>query len=787
LKAHCLDCHGADTQERDVAFHELEGVDANNIGLWLRIWEQVSIKEMPPKEEDQPEAVGRYRFNQWLLAEFDRVKAAEGGFHKHRLPEKGNHLDHDLLFGPLPRGLKLEPPSTPARTWRVHPHDYLVRIEQMVHRIDPFDASRFGANAPGYVPPMSGVRFIRLGADHGKSKSLTSIYPVFSMRTTPGISDYPHLYSAEGPEVSQHIDNAGKILRYMMYGLGGMQRVRDKPSGQEAGKQGGKKGKGGQKGLGLAPNAKTEIKMVFVKDTWAHRPASPIRDAFEGDASPSQALQEACVTYLFENLIYRSPTDRELKAYSKHFRHALDNLERDAAIVTGLTPVFLHPEALFRHELVKEGAADAHSRVMMRDEELALAVYAAFSYLPPDAAIRKAVRDGKLRSREDVAREVRRILEDDSIHKARVLRFFQEYFDYPLAIEVGKDNMARLQHGNHVNDAYYKSAVSRMINNADRLVQYFLQRDKQVLKELLTTDLVVVGHNNRPPKDRQKRNRFIPHLTSDDEQYYRIFTGSGKPGSGDKPKGPPASRVLPKGGAILVNQPAVERLYAVETSQARMGFNAQGARSLKRLPKDKWCGILTHPVWLIAQSDAMDNHAVHRGKWVRERLLGGGMPDVPIEVDAMLPDEPHSTLRHRMRKTRDEACWMCHRKMDPIGLLFENYNHVGYYRTLEQGEPIDTSGEIIDSAVPELNRKYGDAIEMIRALSESEHVHQVFVRHAFRFWIGRNETVHDAPVLQAAYKAYKDNDGSMKALLLSLMTSDAFLYRKRKTPPPALK
>jgi hypothetical protein len=68
---------------------------------------------------------------------------------------------------------------------------------------------------------------------------------------------------------------------------------------------------------------------------------------------------------------------------------------------------------------------------------------------------------------------------------------------------------------------------------------------------------------------------------------------------------------------------------------------------------------------------------------------------------------------------------------------------------------------------------------MIRRLANSERVEQVFVRHAFRFWMGRNETLHDAPVLQAAHRAYRDNRGSMKAMLKSLLTSDAFLYRTR--------
>jgi hypothetical protein len=44
--------------------------------------------------------------------------------------------------------------------------------------------------------------------------------------------------------------------------------------------------------------------------------------------------------------------------------------------------------------------------------------------------------------------------------------------------------------------------------------------------------------------------------------------------------------------------------------------------------------------------------------------------------------------------------------------------------------------------------------------------------------MGRNETINDAPVLQSAHAAYRDSGGSMKALIASLLTSDAFLYRK---------
>jgi len=132
-----------------------------------------------------------------------------------------------------------------------------------------------------------------------------------------------------------------------------------------------------------------------------------------------------------------------------------------------------------------------------------------------------------------------------------------------------------------------------------------------------------------------------------------------------------------------------------------------------------------------------------------------------------------------MRVTRAEYCWTCHKKMDPLGLPFEMYNHAGLFRTTELDKPVATTGHIINSGDPALDGPVANALEMIDKLAKSDHVEQVFVRHAFRFWIGRNETLNDAPVLQDAYRAYREN-GSMNAMLISLLTSDAFLYRKKE-------
>ena len=52
------------------------------------------------------------------------------------------------------------------------------------------------------------------------------------------------------------------------------------------------------------------------------------------------------------------------------------------------------------------------------------------------------------------------------------------------------------------------------------------------------------------------------------------------------------------------------------------------------------------------------------------------------------------------------------------------------------------------------------------------------MRHAFRFFLGRNETLADAATLQDADRAYVQSGGSFRALVISLLSSDSFRYRR---------
>jgi len=156
-----------------------------------------------------------------------------------------------------------------------------------------------------------------------------------------------------------------------------------------------------------------------------------------------------------------------------------------------------------------------------------------------------------------------------------------------------------------------------------------------------------------------------------------------------------------------------------------------------------------------------------------------------------------------METLRSERCWKCHRKINPLGETFEIFDDWGRYRNqhyfdedgkiylrrdgqfdrkLKEGKlttrAIDASGEIRFSGDPQVDGEVKNAVEMMQRLGYSERARQSFIRHLFRFFMGRNEMLSDSKTLIEAEQAYLNNGGSFKALVVSLLSSDSFLYRR---------
>lgn len=96
------------------------------------------------------------------------------------------------------------------------------------------------------------------------------------------------------------------------------------------------------------------------------------------------------------------------------------------------------------------------------------------------------------------------------------------------------------------------------------------------------------------------------------------------------------------------------------------------------------------------------------------------------------------------------------------------------YKTL----PVDAKGRLDGTGDPKLDGEITDAIDLAGRLAKSSKVRQSIIRHAFRYFMGRNETLSDSKTLIDADNAYVQSGGSFDAVIVSLLTSDSFIYRK---------
>ncbi|MGB1125344.1 MAG: DUF1588 domain-containing protein [Phycisphaeraceae bacterium] len=530
------------------------------------------------------------------------------------------------------------------------------------------------------------------------------------------------------------------------------------------------------------------------KSRLEHRPDGALIKFYE-NKQPTEEDYADVVVAGYRKVFEREPDEAQAQRFLNLLVATSNNTDHRIGVKTMLRAMMMSPEFIFRMELgLGEQLPDG--RRMLSPMELAYAIGFAIMDTGPDHDLLKAAEEGRLATRADVEREVRRLLaaEEDPRNrlyqmdhkwygfkpkKARLLRFFREYFGYYAAPDVFKDDSRAVGH-----------RPLYLVRDADQLVLYALEHDRQVLQFLLTTDRYFVSYYGDPKEYNKWLEKVFAPQSERDRRHVESLRGR---------------------GVTLPSRQRTNHLPAYNLPVHE--WNYEPIQPFKQpVPR---AGMLTHPAWLVAHSGNFDNDIVRRGKWIREHLLAGVVPELPIGVDAQLTTDTTLTLREKFKlKVYNDECWRCHKKMNPLGYPFEMYDDFGQFRTEhhydqdgnvvpsprelenlhrkidrdhEQGRETDvlltarlvnTAGHLDGTGDPELDGEVTDAIDLMHRLAKSEIARQSFIRHAFRYWMGRNETLDDSPTLIAADKAYQESDGSFNELLVSLLTSDSFLYRK---------
>ncbi len=680
---------------------------------------------MPPEEaKHQPDEAQRASITSWLSKELEKARSSPRGRHLLGQFSFGNQIDHDALFS----GEIKELPFSPPRLWRMNPNIY--------------DRTKK-----------------RIFKDHWME--LRKARQPFSLEQRPGINDYSEGLFADSATLETLLLNARGIVEHQL---------------------------------------NQDVPEIF-------------RAILESNRTPTQEQAEAAVRLQFQTLVLRPPGTGEMTRYRDYFLRSIKESGGDirAGLEVCLKAIALNPEAVYRMELGL-GDKDDHGRTILSDNELAFAIAFSLTDDPPDQTLWSAARSGNLGNPEQIQAQLERILRNPKIAKPKLLRFFREFFGYHRAPRVFKD-------AKRFKNYDWGIVANQLVHEADLLVLHTLKQDRDVLRQLITTEKYFVGHIGleADPKNLEQRLIALRQLydywkekpwekleyeleakvRTEIEQlhpYFEVQPMKHRMSGGLIKDYMPYLTICYDNGL----RPMLAQFILMEGERERNLTSAHDQRFFLsaynlsvdqfdcpieqpfELNKEQRIGLLTHPSWLIAHSKNTDTNPITRGKWIRERLLAGHVPDIPITVDAVVPEDPHKTLRERFQATHQQECWRCHKKMNPLGMTFEAYDDFGRFRATDKisGKPIDSSGQLDSTGVASLDGKVENAVELMKRLGQSDRVRQSFIRHAFRYWMGRNEMLSDSATLIAADEAYVKSGGSFQAMLISLLSSDSFMFRK---------
>lgn len=196
-------------------------------------------------------------------------------------------------------------------------------------------------------------------------------------------------------------------------------------------------------------------------------------------------------------------------------------------------------------------------------------------------------------------------------------------------------------------------------------------------------------------------------------------------------------------------------------------------------------GILGHAAILTATSHPSNTSPVLRGAWALEKLLCKAPPPPPPGVENLADDGDQEglTTRQRFEMHRDSStvCYSCHVLMDPIGFGLENFNAIGQWRTMENGEPVDASGALPGGT------QFRGPLELSAILAESPELPLCVTQHLMTYALGRgvealaSDDGHEPPDYPAVYRIYENtapNGHRIRDIIEEIVLSPAFRMRR---------
>jgi hypothetical protein len=182
-------------------------------------------------------------------------------------------------------------------------------------------------------------------------------------------------------------------------------------------------------------------------------------------------------------------------------------------------------------------------------------------------------------------------------------------------------------------------------------------------------------------------------------------------------------------------------------------------------------GLLGQASILKLTSNGTRTSPVVRGVWILENLFGTPPSPPPADVEPIEPDvRGTKTIPEMLAKHREiETCNDCHQKIDPWGFGLEQFDAIGWFRSLyRNGQPVDARGQIP-------GKSFNGVEEMKQVLLDrSDQFSKAFTEKLFTYALGHPLSFPEKIAADDIAKANRENNGGFKDLIIDICTSPLF-------------
>jgi hypothetical protein len=230
------------------------------------------------------------------------------------------------------------------------------------------------------------------------------------------------------------------------------------------------------------------------------------------------------------------------------------------------------------------------------------------------------------------------------------------------------------------------------------------------------------------------------------------------------------------------------------------GVDGPEFRKVSVRPEDHRGGLLTMGCFMMAHSNGLDSHPIHRGKWVLKELLNEPPPPPPPgvpELDQADPDFAKLPLKRQLEIHREHvACAGCHAKLDPWGLALENYDAIGRWRASgpvrkatvlpesdgkrDNAKPIEIDLPAVDAAVTLPDSTAINGAEQLKAYcltKKKDAFAKALVRKLLAYSLGRSLEWTDRAEVDRLTQRFAASDYKLQALITEIILGKPFQTR----------